>query len=129
MAPRACCRVSQQVVQEGDSLSAAMALPRRPRLVSPADDRDIDLKEERVRLTWAEVPGAGHYHLQISGSPLFASRVIEDPKRSRNYATLGLQREGVYYWQVAAVASSGAVGPWSEPRVFKVANFRPYRPR
>ena len=115
---------SQQVVQEGDALSATMALPQRPRLVSPSDDRDIDLKEEEVRLTWAEVPGAGSYHLQISGSPLFASRIIEDPERNKNYATLGLQREGVYYWQVAAVSSTGAVGPWSEPRVFKVANFR-----
>lgn len=115
---------SEQVVQEGDSLSATMALPDRPRLVSPADDRDIDLKENEVRLTWAEVPGAGSYQLQISGSPLFASKIIEDPQRDKNYATLGLQREGVYYWQVAAVSSNGAVGPWSEARVFKVANFR-----
>ncbi|MDA8020988.1 MAG: hypothetical protein MPN21_26420 [Thermoanaerobaculia bacterium] len=115
---------SQQVVQEGDALSAAMALPQRPRLLSPSDDRDIDLKEQRVRLTWAEVPGADSYRLQISGSPLFASRIIEDPQRDKNYATLGLQREGVYYWQVAAVAGNGAVGPWSNPRVFKVAHFR-----
>lgn len=115
---------SQQVVQEGDSLSATMALPERPRLVSPGDDRDIDLKEEQVRLSWTEVPGAGSYQLQISGSPLFASTVIEDPQRRKPYATLGLQREGVYYWQVAAVSTNGAVGPWSEPRVFKVANFR-----
>jgi hypothetical protein len=115
---------SQQVVQERDSLSATMALPDRPRLISPADDRDIDLKENEVRLSWAEVPGAGSYQLQISGSPLFASKIIEDPARKTNFATLGLQREGVYYWQVAAIAANGAVGPWSESRVFKVANFR-----
>lgn len=119
---------SEQVVQEGDTLSATMALPDRPRLVSPSDDREIDLKDGQVRLAWNEVPGAGSYHLQISGSSLFASKIIEDPDRDRPYATLGLQREGVYHWQVAAVAGNGTVGPWSEPRVFKVADFRPADP-
>lgn len=115
---------SQQVVQEGDALSATMALPERPQLLSPGDERDVDLKDERLRLAWAEVPGASTYRLQISGSPLFASTILEDEDRRQNSATLGLQREGVYYWQVAAVSGDGAVGPWSEPRVFKVADFR-----
>lgn len=112
-----------RVVQEGDTLSATISLPDRPRLVSPADDRDVDLKDEEVRLTWAPVPGAESYALQISRNPLFASKIIDDDERRISHATLGLKREGVYYWQVAA-KSDDAYGPWSEPRVFKVANLR-----
>jgi Glucodextranase, domain B/FecR protein len=114
----------QQSVQVGDLLSEPSSLPGKPRLFSPARDSSFDLASREIRLTWAPVPGATSYSVEVSRSPLFASKIIEDPNRDKTSARLGLRAEGVYYWQVAAVSGDGSRGPWSEARAFRVATMQ-----
>lgn len=112
----------QQVEQVGDRLGAARSLPGRPILDTPADDREIDLDtRDRVALAWQPVAEAKRYWLRVSTGRLFATMVVEDPDRRKTRATLGLRREGSFYWQVAARSAAGDRGPWSETRVFRVA--------
>ncbi len=112
----------QQVEQVGQRLGPTRSVPGRPVLGSPVDDDEIDLdSRDRVALAWQPVSGASRYWLQVSTSRLFGSTVVEDRQRRKTRATLGLRREGSFYWQVAALSASGDPGPWSEPRAFRVA--------
>lgn len=110
----------QQVTQIGDLLSAPTALPGKPRLSFPPDERAFDLDAGEIRLSWRNVPGATAYALQVSRNRLFANVIIDDPERQKSSAQLGLRGEGVFYWQVASIGSDGARGPWSEPRAFHI---------
>ena len=112
----------EQVEQVGEAFGETEALPERPRVSGPPDDDEIDLDTEgRAILSWEAVDRGARYRLRISDSRLFASSII-DNRRRRTQATVGLRREGRYFWQVAAQAGSGAQGPWSEPRTFRVAS-------
>lgn len=110
----------QQVTQIGDLLSAPTALPGKPRLSFPPNDRAFELDDKDIRLSWRSVPGATAYALQVSRNRLFANTIIDAPSRQKTSAKVGLRAEGVFYWQVASVGSDGARGPWSEPRAFHV---------
>lgn len=114
----------EQVVQQGDLLSQPSALPQKPRLAFPPEDRQFDLADGEIRLSWRGVSEARQYQLQISRSPLFAANIIEDVDREDTSARLGLRAEGVFYWQVAAVGPDGVPGPWSEARSFQVARLQ-----
>ncbi len=111
----------QQVEQLGDKLSAIKALPEKPEIASPDDDYALDLaRVSEVVLKWQPVTKARRYELRISNSRLFAANFIEN-KRAKTSARVGVRGEGNFYWQVAALDSSGARGPWSETRSFRVA--------
>ncbi|RMH21856.1 MAG: hypothetical protein D6696_04940 [Acidobacteria bacterium] len=112
----------QQVEQVADRLGPTKALPAPPQLLNPVDDQEVDLDAvQRLTLAWQPAPRAARYHLRVSENRLFASNVIEDRNRRKTSATLGLRREGSFYWQVAGIGSNGEHGPWSEPRAFRVA--------
>lgn len=112
----------EQVEQEGESLGAAHGLPARPALIGPVDNHEVDLdSQDRLALDWQAVPGAARYWLRVSSGRLFTGTIVDDPRRRRTGATLGLRREGSFYWQVAAIGAGGEQGPWSEPRGFRVA--------
>lgn len=111
----------EQVEQVGDELGETRPLPGRPDIVDPADDAEVDIDQtDRVVLAWREAERAARYTLRISESRLFAANVIEDVRR-RPKATVGLRREGRFFWQVAAIDAQGAQGPWSPTRTFRVA--------
>lgn len=113
----------QQVEMIGDRLTEVKALPNKPVLTSPTDDRAIDLSSNNeVSLAWQRVPGARRYHLMISNTRLFAYNFIEDQQRQKTSARVGLRGEGSFFWRVAAVDSNGATGPWSDTRSFSVAS-------
>jgi hypothetical protein len=115
----------QQVVQTGELLSEPTALPGRPEPIDPADNLDLDMARTRsLVLAWKPVQGAARYELQVSRNNLFVDNVIEDDKRTRTRATLGLRGEGTFQWRVAAYSADGAQGPWSKPRKFRVASFQ-----
>ena len=82
----------------------------------------LALQNGETQIAWRPVRGAARYALEISRSPLFATKLIADDERTKPSARLGLRGEGVFYWQVAAIDSEGARGAWSEPRSFRVAS-------
>ena len=115
----------QQVVQDQDRLGRVVDLPQAPRLLSPADSFNIDIDTTRkVQLRWDDVGDAARYALQVSRSRLFGEAIIDNSRRVGTSATLGLREEGTYLWRVAAIGRSGAPGPWSEPRKFRVESWR-----
>ena len=98
-------------------------LPGVPALVAPRDQRVFVLDTqapEPIALTWDAVPGAARYHLMISDQPLFTDPLYDD-KRDTPRAVIGEVAEGSYHWRVAAIAPSGAEGPFSSPRRFRVS--------
>ncbi|MEM6454041.1 MAG: FecR domain-containing protein [Acidobacteriota bacterium] len=114
----------EQVEQTRRGLSRTRGLLEQPKLVRPATETSIDLdRQERLQLSWETVSGASRYALRVARNRLFASTVIENVRRTTS-ATLGLRGEGSFYWQVAAVDGSGVQGPWSEPRIFRIAALR-----
>jgi hypothetical protein len=112
----------QQIEQFGDQFSQVKNLPAAPTLLGPGDDQAFDLDSDKeVRLSWKPVGGAQKYSLQIATTRLFANKLIDDT-RSKSSARLGIQGEGNFYWQVSAIDSQGAAGPWSEPRAFRISS-------
>jgi cbb3-type cytochrome oxidase subunit 3 len=113
----------QEVVQTGGLLSEPRQMPARPEPVEPVDDLLLDLDStKRLVLSWAPVPGAARYALQVSRNRLFVDNVIDAENRARTRATLGLRGEGTFQWRVAAFGPNGLQGPWSETRKFRVSS-------
>lgn len=110
----------QQVEQVGDLLQEPTILPDRPQLAFPADEREIDLQSNELRLSWRPINGAVGYTLNVSENKLFVSNLIERSNLTNATARIGLKGEGLFYWQVAAVDRAGVRGPWSETRSFRI---------
>lgn len=111
----------QQVLQQGEELSAPRPLPARPALLAPDDHHEIRGEQaDPLVLAWEPVPAAAAYALQVSESPQFVDNVVEDPARAATRATLGIRGPGSFVWRVAAKSADGAQGPWSEARRFTV---------
>lgn len=115
----------EQVTQERGALSQPTRLPPAPTLSGPAEHSNINWSRggetDRLRLEWEPVPGASAYALQVSEDYLFVDNVVEDERRTRTYATLGIRDQGSFLWHVAALAEDGSRGPWSEARSFRVS--------
>lgn len=112
----------QQVEQLGERLSQVSDLPGRPAILDPEDDRAVDLAtESEIELAWRPVDDARRYALRISGNRLFASHFIENT-RSKTTAKIGVQRDGQFFWRVAAMDAQGNLGPWSEIRSFRASS-------
>ncbi len=108
-------------IETAEVFSPAPSRPTGPRLVGPAREHEIDLaKQQQLRLAWEKVPAASRYTLNVSASQSFASNIIEDSRRLKPSAKIGIRGEGVFYWRVAAVSRDGLQGAWSEVRSFRV---------
>lgn len=115
----------QQVDQNGDLLGEPKALPDAPQLTNPNAEHMFDFdREERLQLAWQPVSGASRYVLQVASNRVFSPVLINAQDRARTQATVGIRGQGSFYWKVAAVGRSGARGPWSETRSFRVASLR-----
>jgi hypothetical protein len=112
----------QQVEQLGERLAEVSNLPGRPELSGPPDDRAVDLAVEgEIVLSWEPVEDARRYALRISGNRLFASHFIENT-RAKSSARVGVERDGQYFWRVAAMDPQGNLGPWSDVRSFRATS-------
>jgi len=111
----------QQVVQQGEKLSAPRSLPDAPVVVAPDDNKEIRMASTgSLELRWLSVKGAASYSLQVSSNRLFVDNIIQAEERTKTTATLGLKREGNYVWRVAARGRDGELGPWSPAHRFRV---------
>jgi hypothetical protein len=114
-------RPMEHVVQRGARLSDAQRLPAAPIAVDPADDLEVRLgSAARLVLSWQPVAGAERYALQVARNRLFVSKIIDTADRRTTQATLGLRGDGTFVWRVAAYTPDGMLGPWSQPRRFRV---------
>ncbi len=118
--------VAGERIRSGASgdLAAKEILPGVPRLISPSDQRVF--VEERpsdlqINLSWEKVPGANRYKLQISNAPLFTDRLYDAERDETNVRIEGVAT-GDYYWRVAAISRAGSLGPFTEPRRFRVSS-------
>ena len=103
-------------------LTGKEALPGVPRPVAPADQRVFVFNDNgTVTLRWQELAGHQKYHLVISERVLFTDPLY-DALREGTTALLDGVAPGLYYWKVAAISRSGAQGPFSEPRAFRVSS-------
>ncbi len=117
-------RPLEQVIQQRDRIGQPAAVPGRVALDRPAANYQVNLDNaDTLELAWEPVPGASHYALQVARNPHFVDNVIEDAKRSKPTAKIGLRAEGSFDWRVAAIDKAGVQGPWSEPRKFRVSSF------
>lgn len=113
----------QRVVQQGDLLQEAEAIPTAPRPLAPRSEIEIDFdREKEVRLEWEAVANADRYALEVSRSRLFATAIVETDSRRKPYARLGIRGEGSFYWRVAAIDDEGIRGAWSDPATFRIAS-------
>ncbi len=114
-------RPMEHVVQRGSQLSDAQRLPAAPIPLDPADDLEVGLgSADRLVLSWQPVSGAERYALQVARNRLFVSKIIDTADRRATQATLGLRGDGAFVWRVAAYTPDGVLGPWSQPRRFRV---------
>ena len=115
----------EQVEQQGDRLSEPRPVLPSPRLATPAHNQEIDFDTQReIRLAWDGVDGAQRYALNVARSQVFAKNIIEDERRRRAWARVGVRGEGIFYWRVAALDRQGARGKWSETRSFRIASLK-----
>lgn len=91
--------------------STSFGIPSVPVLLTP-EDSEIAVPVSAT-LTWAEVPGATSYNLQVSTSSTFASNIIEKTDIATiSFKTATLVNETKYFWRVSATNSSGT-SDWS----------------
>jgi hypothetical protein len=115
----------EQIEQTPDGFGSKIELPPHPLLASPPDGFTVNIDAtDRVRLEWTPVAGARRYALQVSKNRLFGENVVDAADRFDTEALLAVREEGTYVWRVAAYDGSGALGPWSETRKFRVASYR-----
>ncbi len=103
------------------------SLPVAPRQVAPSDQRVFvydDPSKQTTTLSWERVPEAARYHLVISDRHLFTEPLFDDDKRRDNSVQIDAFAPAEYFWKVAALNESGAEGPWSGVRRFRVTSQR-----
>jgi hypothetical protein len=104
-------------------ISAKVVVPESPSLVLPTDNRAYDLKaSDEVDLKWTPVTKAARYRIQISRSRLFVPGAtdVDLDDRSGTAARVRVNREGSYFWRVAAIDASGRPSDWSAVRRFRM---------
>lgn len=115
----------QRVTARSDGrLSHKKALPGTPVLEAPPDQRVFifdDPGKQSITLVWQAVSGSDGYQLMVSDRSLFTNPLYSG-LRDENTASIAGVEEGAYYWKVAAVSADGTIGPFSEPRRFRVTS-------
>jgi hypothetical protein len=104
-------------------ISTKVVVPEMPDLVLPTDNRVYDLKSsDEIDLKWSPVTRAARYRIQISRSRLFVPDAtdVDLDNRTVTAARVRVNREGSYFWRVAAIDSSGRPSDWSAVRRFRM---------
>jgi hypothetical protein len=104
-------------------ISAKVTVPETPDLVLPVDNRIYDLKSSgEIDLKWNAATRATRYRVQISRSRLFVPDAtdVDLDNRTGTAARVRVNREGSYFWRVAAIDSSGRPSDWSTVRRFRM---------
>jgi hypothetical protein len=70
----------------------------------------IEYPEQPIVLTWAEVPNAVGYEVEVSGNPGFSSIAWESEVVQPIAVPDKLLPDGEYWWRVKAVDTAGTVG-------------------
>lgn len=121
-------RALQRVELESGVFSGVAAIPSRPDLLEPEEDRRFDLADtSELLLAWSPVPGAETYSLEVASDPLFAAKLIE-ARREKTSARFAVQEAGSFYWRVAARGAGDLQGPWSVTRTFHVISLDTVHP-
>jgi parallel beta-helix repeat protein len=97
-------------------LAASVAKPQTPVLNSPVDSaRGVTTKPI---LSWNGILGADRYRVQLSTSPSFGTRLVDDSMVTDSYRQVGpLQNNMAYYWRVSAMNVAGT-SSYSPVRTF-----------
>lgn len=90
-----------------------------PALKAPDNSTTIALaygKPEKVGFSWASVPEAGGYRLQVADSQYFLDKALlfEKVTDQPNFPWLVNSLSGSYWWRVQAIGKDGREGSWSE---------------
>jgi hypothetical protein len=104
-------------------ISPKVVVPETPDLVQPVDNRIYDLKSSgEIDLKWNAAARAARYRVQISRSRLFVPDAtdVDLDNRAGTAARVRVNREGSYFWRVAAIDSSGRTSDWSTVRRFRM---------
>jgi hypothetical protein len=104
-------------------ISAKVVVPETPALLLPVDNRIYDLKSSgEIDLKWGPATRAARYRVQISRSRLFVPDAtdVDLDNRTGTAARVRVNREGSYFWRVAAIDSSGRTSDWSTVRRFRM---------
>ena len=93
-----------------------------PTLLTPANNQTT---MSYPFFSWAPIPGAERYQIQIDDSNDFATTIADvkiyntNQYAHGNWATVPL--DGDYMWRVRGVDAQGNYTPWSETRAFQVS--------
>ncbi len=100
-------------------LATSVARPQTPVLNSPADSaRGVSTSP---MLSWNGILGADRYTVQLSTSPGFVNRLVDDSMVTDSYRRVGpLQNNTPYYWRVSATNVAGT-SSYSTVRTFTTA--------
>jgi hypothetical protein len=99
-----------------------------PELQHP--DNEATVEEASVTFRWTNVPEASNYELQIARDPDFENQLFEGrigAESSFTFSGLPPQEGITLHWRVRAKRGE-AWGPFSNPRRFTVADWRPEPP-
>lgn len=108
------------------TFTTIVAAPQAPTLAGPADAAKNVLITPT--LSWAKVPGASIYRLQVSLSSTFSTLVVNDSTITDTTKAIGpLQNSTVYYWRVSA-KNDGGISNWSGVRSFTTIIAAPQPP-
>ena len=86
-----------------------------PTLTAPANDAVIDTTV--TTLSWAAVPNAGFYYVELSPDSTFNTGILSAQTPNTSIST-GNRTLGAYFWRVFAADRNARLGPVSEVRRF-----------
>jgi hypothetical protein len=96
----------------------------KPQLLSPANN---SIRLAYPFFSWAPVPGAERYQIQIASNNVFQNPIIGDETlyNVTNYTQPEWREAALdtaYYWRVRAINAQGSFGPWSDTWSFQFAS-------
>src|ERR1035437_5274077 len=109
------------MVQAGEALATAPT--SAPTILSPADASSVG--NANPTLSWAAVPGAYRYKVQVSTGPGFSSPIYSQDVYALQATPPLLLPFSTLYWRVAGEDNGGAVGPYSSASFTKNTSSAP----
>ncbi|MGI9540052.1 MAG: hypothetical protein ACR2N6_07890 [Miltoncostaeaceae bacterium] len=91
----------------------ANRLASEPTGLRPNGGAPLTYPTTPIVLTWAHVPGAVEYRVQVSGNPGFSNIVWQGTTDQDRVAPEALLPDGPYWWRVRATDAAGTVGRFS----------------